>query len=508
MQSRASRSLRPVAAGLATLSLAVGCSAPEGVSEAGFPEPPVHLTLGLADSPAHYSWSLAEDFARRVDIATAGAVEVELTNEGTEVRGWNQALAQRTQQAEFDLALVQAQAWDDLGVTSLTALYVPFVIVDEEHLDAVATSDLAAELLAGLDGTGVTGLALVPGGMRHLFRPGDPAVRPADLQGDRVRSARSRTIWDMLEAYGAEPDDPNGPEVDAQILAGTITAVDSLFALADASFEAPATAGDLALYPLAFTLVANDDSLGELSRQHQQALRAAAADTTRWAARTRSAEAAEAQTFCDRNSRARVVIAGDDALQEWRDTAAPLGRELRSDPVVDDLATRIEALAGASRRSEPVRACGPATRDTDAATVTPAATGGPDQPGQPNVPESFPEGLYRKDIAPEALVAAGASPSDAHTHAGIWTIILQDGVWGPTEGSDCPGSTYTVAADRLVVTLGPTGDGCGTAAGKVLFSAHWHLAGDSLSFTDVRSGHGSDPLIAGIFGSDPWTRIG
>jgi hypothetical protein len=52
------------------------------------------------------------------------------------------------------------------------------------------------------------------------------------------------------------------------------------------------------------------------------------------------------------------------------------------------------------------------------------------------------------------------------------------------------------------------GGGCGTAAGKVLFSAAWTLDGDQLQFTDVQSGHGFDQLIAALFGGQPFTKIG
>jgi hypothetical protein len=56
--------------------------------------------------------------------------------------------------------------------------------------------------------------------------------------------------------------------------------------------------------------------------------------------------------------------------------------------------------------------------------------------------------------------------------------------------------------------MGPQGEGCGTAAGKVLFSARWTLQGDQLRFSDVRSGHGSDLLIQTLFGGKPFTKIG
>ncbi len=488
------RAFGTVAGGVVLLLAVPGCSAPEDVSLAGFPEPTVRLTLGVADGPGRYSWTVAEDFARRVDGATSGAVHVEVTRVGGEARGWNQELARAAQDGEVDLALVQAQAWDALEVRSLSALYVPFLVVDEEHLDAVATSEVADDLLAGLEDTGVTGLSIVPGGMRHLFSRDTAVLRPDDLRGQVVRSGYSATVWAIFHELGAEPDDPNGTELDSMLLDGTIDAVDSMFDLVDEALRAPSTAGDVALYPLALTLVADDDRFDRLPARHREALRLSAGGTTAWAAQDRRPDAEEARLFCERVPGGQVVLAGDEAVRQWRDATAALAARLRSDPQVGPLADRIEQVGTGAARAQPVRPC----------RADPGDGRRPGTAAPPNVPEDFPEGVYGKEITVEELVAAGVHAADAHNHAGTWRITFEDGEFGD---AGCPGSTYEVVDARVVVTLGPEGPSCGTAAGKVLFSAGWQLVGTSLTLTDVRSGHGSDLLIAGIFGTAPWTKL-
>ncbi|WP_225753228.1 TRAP transporter substrate-binding protein [Actinotalea sp. Marseille-Q4924] len=500
MPGGASRSLGPVVVGLATTLLAAGCGAPGGISQAGFAAPSVRLTLGVADPPGFYSWTLAEEFARRVASETDGAIEIEVT-QGDEIRGWNQALARRAVDGDLDLTLLPAQTWDVLDVPSLTALYVPFLVRDEEHLDALATGDVADELLAGLDGSGVTGLGLLPGGMRHFFADGAPPVVPDDLDGVGVRSALSTTVWSMIEAFGGSPDDPNGAEVGEELRAGRVTVLDSMFALADGPLGAPAAAGDVAPYPLAFTLVVNDGRLQRLPVGHRQALRDAAVDTTAWAASTRPSEAQEAQELCERAPRAKVVLAGPDAVRSWKDAAADVVGGLRADPAVDALAERIDALAD---RTEPA----PAVRPCHGAEVDADGDAGSSTDGQSaNIPVDFPEGVYRKEITAEELIDVGVTAADAHAHAGVWMMVIRDGRYGPEDDQECPGSTYDVVDGRIVVTLGPEGPGCGEAAGQVLYSAGWRLDGDQLMLTDVRSGHGSDLLITGIFGSTAWTRL-
>ena len=500
MPGRALRLLGPVAAGLATIFLAAGCSAPPGLSPAGFAEPSSRLTLGVGDSKGPYSWTLAEEFARRVDAATDGTVQVDVTM-GEEVRAWNQELARRAMTGDLDLALVPAQAWDELGVSSVEALYVPFLVRDEEHLDAVATSDVADDLMAGIEGSGVTPLGLLPGGMRHFVADVHPPAFPSDLAGLGVRSPRSATVWSMIEAFNGVPDDPNGPDVAREISEGTIGVVDTMLAMADLTFSAPATAGNVTPYPLALTLVVNDERLDSLTAGQREALHEAAVATASWAARTRPSEAEEAERLCER-APARVVVVGPDAVQAWRSAAADVVARLRADSDLDALAVQIDALKDAAEPAPPVRPCqGTDVGEPDGPSVPTTAS------RVPNVPREFPEGVYRKEVTAEGLMDAGVNPGDAYNHEGVWMMTIRNGRYGPEDDEECPGSTYEIVDERIVVTLGPAGPACGTAAGKVLFAAGWQLQGDQLMLTDVRSGHGSDVLITALFGTTPWTKL-
>jgi hypothetical protein len=303
----------------------------------------------------------------------------------------------------------------------------------------------------------------------------------------------------MFEAFGARPVEPNAEAVGRQVRDGTLHAVDSTFQLADSMYDSAATAGDLATYPLAFTLVANDEVFGRLDASRRRALERAAHDTTRWSASTRPSEADAARALCTRSPGAQVVSAGHAAVQEWVAATRGLATDLRADPAVEALAVRIEELAQTVHpRAEPVAACRGTDRPSPPVAEPSASASG--------APKDFPDGSYRRQISAGQLRERGVNSSDAEAHAGVWTITFRDGVF--SEGAGCPGSSYTTTGSRVVVTLGPEGPSCGEAAGDVLFSAGWHLEGTRLTFTDVRSGHGSDVLVAALFGGGPWTRIG
>ena len=124
----------------------------------------------------------------------------------------------------------------------------------------------------------------------------------------------------------------------------------------------------------------------------------------------------------------------------------------------------------------------------------------------PNVPLTFPEGTYRKEVTTEQLTDLRVNLSVARLHTGVWTITFRDGVF--SEGAGCPGSTYATVDGRLEVTMGREGPWCGEAAGRVLFSSGWQLQGSSMTFTGVGTGHGSEVLTRALFGGTPWTRIG
>ncbi len=491
-------SIRTIAAIAAVTSAAAvtGCSAPAS-TQAGFAAPVQTLSLGIADPMGRYSSTLAQEFARRVEAATSGAVHIEVTPAQLEGRRWNQALAGMAQEGDVGLALVPAQAWDALGVRSLTALYVPFLVSDDALLDAIATDDLATDLLAGLDGSGVEPLALLPGGMRHLFAEESAPVALADVEGIGARVAHSEAVWAMLTAAGVRPDDPNGSEVDRAVETGEIALFDATFEIADSLLNAPAGAADIVTSPHVFTLVANDDAFGGMSAELQEAMRRAAHETALWAAEHRPSDADAARALCERNPAARVVIAGEDEVQRWRAVTDEVAAALRSDAEVDALAVRIEALRDSRGSSAaPPAECGGTAVEADEAEAEP----------QPNVPDAFPPGTYRREVAAPSLVERGVNMADALNHDGTWELRFgADGTF--SDGPGCVGSTYAIEASRVVITMGPEDGGCGSVAGQVLFSSGWRLSGVDMTFTDATSGHGSDVLIAALFGSSPWTKI-
>ena len=184
-----------MAAAIVAILLAACSGGSEG-DKAGGDAAPVTLRMVTVEyKGAPYADGVAE-FARQVEDLSAGSVRVDIVWNGADEYfgafgpGADQKVAGLVQNGELDLALIPARAWDELGVTSLQALQAPFLVSNEDLVEQVVQSELAGELLAGLDQAGVVGLALLPEGLRHPVGFEHPLLRLADFSGATIRSPR------------------------------------------------------------------------------------------------------------------------------------------------------------------------------------------------------------------------------------------------------------------------------------------------------------------------------
>jgi TRAP-type C4-dicarboxylate transport system substrate-binding protein len=452
----------------------------------------VELRIGIADAPARFTDDVALEFARLVALESGGDVEVEIVRLDTWEQRGNQQLAESLIDGHVEFALVPAQAWDALDSSALTALYVPSLVTSDELIDEIAMDGIARDMLAGLDRIGVKGLALIPGGIRHLFASTHP-LQLGNGTGMGIRAAYSEAMWTTFRALGMQPRDLNGSALDRALNDGTVVAVDSMFRIADGFLDAPAVWGNLATAPHALTLVTNPATYGRLSASQRESIGRAAAGVAAWSVAERPRDADEARRLCDRAAGSVVALATDSMRDRWELLLARARDQILADPAVAAMAGRIRELdAALGHPVSAVAACQGRPIQTSA--------------GQPhdNVPEEFPEGIYRRRVTAADLEAAGVDASTAAVHAGVWTLQFEDGVY---VDEWCPDSTYSIVHERVVVTMG-TRDSCGEAAGGVLFSAGWRLEGGSLTFTDVRAGSGSQTLLEAAVGGGEWVRVG
>ena len=125
---------------------------------------------------------------------------------GESVVDADQTIARMVMTGELEMGSIPARAWDTEGVTSLRALHAPFLVTSESLLDEVVSSDLAEQMLDGLGSVDVTGLALLPEGLRRIFMFGDDDEPSFDLRNKVIWAPRSDTSYALYTSLGATPD--------------------------------------------------------------------------------------------------------------------------------------------------------------------------------------------------------------------------------------------------------------------------------------------------------------
>jgi C4-dicarboxylate-binding protein DctP len=473
-----------------------GCAG-EGDDKAGGSGAPVTLRIGHSDPRGYPASDAIEEFARRVGTLSEGKIRIRPVWQaaGVSVTQSNQRVARLVVSGELDLGMIASGAWDTEGVTTLRALQAPFLISTDEMLDAVVASDLSGSLLGGLEKVGVEGLALIPEALRHPVGFGRALRSTADFAGVGIRAPRSNTTYALLRALGAQPADLTFEQAASAIHAGKVRGAESSF-LHLGSLPAPGiVTANVVFFPKVNTLVANAERFDELTAEQQEILRDAAEQTLRYVVDTRTHEVDAARQAC--RSGAELVIASAADVAALRRAAEPVYADLERDPTTKEL---IAAIRGLTRARAPASAASCGRRR---AAPTPSATaGGGAKP-------TIPEGAYRAEITFDEMVARGVDPGTASTNGGIMTLTLDGGRWRhSTRGlrGACTGR-YSYSGKRVAFLADDIPD-CGSARGRVLFSADWSLQDGSLRFTRVRAGEGDTDLFArALWGSEPWRKV-
>ena len=482
--------------------LATACTAADGAgTKAAGEEAPVTLRIGTDDGPGRRSSAQIEEFARQVDALTAGRVRVEPVWQAAGDTGaddWDQKVARLVVDGDLDMGLVPARAWDTEGVTTMRALNAPFLVSSDELTAEIVRSDVADTMLAGLDETGVRGLALIPEGMRIVVSFGDPLLDPGDFPGALIRVPASATTYATFEALGATPDDASAD--DPAIAAGEVEGAETAFALAGGFAPTLRSAtGNVFLWPKVNSLVVNAERYAGLTEETRAALEQAAAATRDWAIETQPSTAQDAVAFCEAGG--TIVLASPDEATALEQATAPVADSLRSDKATAAIIDAIEQIADAGDfPAAQVQAC-------DGRATGPA---GPSEPlTAPGEPGGLPEGVYRFEHTEDYLRAAGLPEADVFENAGVFTVTLRGGRWS-YEQQPLNAAVITTECEGFYAVAGPVFTGSATTrpnrgqCAPDLWTATWSFQDDVLRWSDV-----SIADFAAVFaGEDGWRKIG
>lgn len=484
-------------------TLAVGIVVVVGGAGAALAGPPqktgsvITLNLAATEGRGRPSTEIAEAFAARVKALSKGAVVIKIAYQsGRAAQGGQTPLGVQesnlvalVRSGKAKLAIVPTRAFDFQGITSFQALQAPFLTTTEAGMDRATKGRVARQLQSGLPTLGLTGLGLVPEGLRRPFGFRRALVAPADFAGIRFIASRSKTLLPLLRLLGATPVSLNGDAMNRAVAKGTVAGGDSTLALvANAALPEPGfTAGNLAFFPKIDALVGNESVLRRLTAAQRTVLRQAAASARTWAM-SHLTEAKGRDEYCKAGG--TIVVAPASAIAALRAKAAPLLARLRSDPLTRTL---LRELAGGGSGRGIARCVGSGRRRYSGPTVAAVV----------------PPGVYRKTVTEQQLLAAGASPTDAKTNGGTVTLTITAGGYQSAHlDSPYPEKTTSCAKRKMTIvdpdTLRPALRGLVVMGCAGDFGVAWKRAPGGIEFTGVSA---PDPVLLSFWSNAFWKRV-
>src|SRR4051812_4677007 len=348
--------------------------------------------------------------------------------------------AREVRDGRYDLGVIDAPAWDELGVRSLEPLQAPFLIRDESLFRAVLASPLAAKMLAGVRQQHVVGLSLMMLWLQHPVGDAGPLKAPADFGGKRILAPVSRVSDAVLEALGATPvhlsfaqvgDAQGRHEIDGQEMPSF--ARPNVWLTPNVTFSADA-----------LTVIANEKRFARLSDEQQGILRSAAQRAARRAAGViaQNSDAKLARAHC---ARGRVVLAGPADLAALERAPRRVYAQLERDPQVRSTIAAIRALG---RRTPP-----------DSAPDIPASCSRPPKVTRARERDPrFLDGTYRWRITRAGARKVGADPDDPVLEK-IASMTLRNGGWALEVGDGGRDrGTFKVIGNRIAFDSSAVGD--------------------------------------------------
>jgi TRAP-type C4-dicarboxylate transport system substrate-binding protein len=471
--------MRPRPTTLALIAAMAGlladCGSGRSDKAGGLTEPAV---LRIANHDQHDTF--AKLFSDEVRRLSKGRMHIEFIP-GTADNDAADAMvryARQVRDGRYDLGVIDAPAWDELGVRSLEPLQAPLLITDQSLFRAVLASPLAANMLAGLRAQHVVGLSLMMTYLQHPVGVDGPLTAPADFRGRRILAPVSRVNDAVLSALGATPLHLGFAQSDQASAHHEIDGQEM------GSYARPGVwlTPNVTFFADALTVIANEQRFRKLSDEQQRILRTAAARAAQRAAGVLASdpEVGLVEGHCHRG---HVVFATPAELAAFEQAMRPVYAQLERDPQVKATIARIRELG---RRTPP-----------DRAPKIPASCSRPANVSHaPERDPSFLDGTYRWRVTRAGARKVGASRDDPVIGATA-TMTLRGGRFALQVGNGCCDSgTFNVIGNRIAFD---------TPHGYTNTYTFKRRADGTLDLTAVLPMDRGDRLVTS---SAPWTRIG
>jgi TRAP-type C4-dicarboxylate transport system substrate-binding protein len=336
---------------------AVGCSGRGAGKSGGAPEaaPAGTITLTFASGEP---LPVDRAFAALVAKVSGGHLKLHTSYYNARSTSVDVRLAAALASGKLDVGDVASRAWESQGVGAFRAFQIPFLVTSRALLDRAVTGPAAAGMLAALKPAKVTGLAIVPTGIRYLLST-RPLTDPAQFYGAKIRVNESTTSSEVISALGATPvtDIASGPAAVQALRDGKLTAIeaDPVGAMMNGYLQvAPYVLVNAPLYAKTTTLAVSSAALARLPAAAAGWLRKAAVQAAASQAASTS-DRVHWASMCGQG--AKPLAATPSQFRALQGTEASTYAIVAGDPTTTLAIDRIGGLATTEPRMDPWATC-------------------------------------------------------------------------------------------------------------------------------------------------------
>lgn len=292
-------------------------------------------------------------FSKEVEQISGGAVRIRFVNLWTTPDNTREETTTILGVArdQADLGWAGTRAFGVLGMRSLDPLQAPMLFDDYASLAAVVADELMHEMMEPLERIGLSGLAVLPGGLRKPFSFTRRLLGPRDYEGTKLRIHESLVADTTYRALGAE----------AVVLSVRQMASDPMRLCDGLDIQTEALAGwglkgsityNVNLWPRTLAIAASRTAMAWLGRPERELLREAARRTL-----VRALDKLGRQEQIDREAipgTVNPILAEPEQVEGLRTRVEPAHDELRAHPDTRGFYPRVVALAERHRPSSTV----------------------------------------------------------------------------------------------------------------------------------------------------------
>ena len=202
----------------ALLALAAAAFAPLAFAQ-------IEIKVGHVGEPGSIFQKSSDEFARRANAKLGNKAKVLVY--GSSQLGGDKELLQKLKLGTVDVAVpstVMSTEADMFGVFEM-----PYLVKDREHMKRIEKELFWSKIEPEAEKHGLKVLAVWENGYRHITNSKRPVVKPADLQGIKLRVPEGKWRVKMFQAYGANPSPMKFSEVFTALQTGVMDGEENPF---------------------------------------------------------------------------------------------------------------------------------------------------------------------------------------------------------------------------------------------------------------------------------------